>query len=213
MEKALEGSQQLYHERQRKQLCALHILNNFFQAPVFKQSDLDEICTRLTPQKFYNPHRGILGLGNYDINVITAALQSKDLCLVWFDKRKNISDIEWINVQGVILNIPSDWKLGFIKLPFGLKHWILLREINNTFYNLDSRLSSPELMGTRDQVSEYISKLIANEEKTQVLFIVKPKVEETGAWYKSGSGGDIDSNLDSDDSYIHGGVNCSEVAT
>jgi len=30
----------------------------------------------------------MFGLGNYDVNVVTAALQAKDLCVVWFDKRK-----------------------------------------------------------------------------------------------------------------------------
>ena len=43
---------------------------------------------RLSPDTFFNPHRSILGLGNYDVNVLMAALQQKDLETVWFDKRK-----------------------------------------------------------------------------------------------------------------------------
>lgn len=33
-------------------------------------------------------YRSILGLGNYDINVIITALHMKDCEAVWFDKRK-----------------------------------------------------------------------------------------------------------------------------
>ena len=36
-----------------------------------------------------NPHKSSIGLGNYDVNVITAALNSKDHDIVWFDKRKD----------------------------------------------------------------------------------------------------------------------------
>lgn len=35
-----------------------------------------------------NPHKSLLGLGNYDINVIMAALQLRGREAVWFDKRR-----------------------------------------------------------------------------------------------------------------------------
>lgn len=79
----------IYHERQSKQLCALHALNNLFQNPSFSKQDLDTLCKELAPDhKIFNPHRSILGLGCYDVNVIIAALSKKDLDVVWFDKRK-----------------------------------------------------------------------------------------------------------------------------
>jgi hypothetical protein len=35
----------VYHERQSRQLCALHVLNNLFQEPkAFVQGNLDVIC-------------------------------------------------------------------------------------------------------------------------------------------------------------------------
>ena len=35
----------MYHEKQKKQLCALHALNNLFQDNhAFTQKDLDDIC-------------------------------------------------------------------------------------------------------------------------------------------------------------------------
>lgn len=37
-----------------------------------------------------NPHRSVLGTGNYDVNVIMAALQSRELAAVWWDKRRSV---------------------------------------------------------------------------------------------------------------------------
>lgn len=36
----------IYHERQSKQLCLLHSLNNLFQAKAFDKQDLDRICEK-----------------------------------------------------------------------------------------------------------------------------------------------------------------------
>lgn len=54
----------------------------------FSKSELDAICSSLSPNVWINPHRSMLGFGNYDINVIMAALQKKGCEAVWFDKRK-----------------------------------------------------------------------------------------------------------------------------
>lgn len=61
----------------------------YFQAKgTFTKMQLDEICKHLSPHEWINPHRSVLGLGNYDINVIIVALQKKQCEAVWFDKRK-----------------------------------------------------------------------------------------------------------------------------
>lgn len=80
----------IYHEKQSKQLCALHALNNLFQDPnAFTKQHLDAICKDLAPEsRLFNPHRSILGLGCYDVNVILSALAKKGYEAVWFDKRK-----------------------------------------------------------------------------------------------------------------------------
>lgn len=80
----------IYHERQSKQLCALHALNNLFQdAKAYTKQDLDAICKELAFGRFFfNPHKSIFGLGCYDVNVIIAALARKNYDVVWFDKRK-----------------------------------------------------------------------------------------------------------------------------
>lgn len=45
MESGDGGSSRVYHERQSRQLCALHVLNNLLQEPnAFVQANLDGIC-------------------------------------------------------------------------------------------------------------------------------------------------------------------------
>ncbi|XP_078295554.1 josephin-2 isoform X2 [Panthera onca] len=78
----------VYHERQRLELCAVHALNNVLQQQLFSQEAADEICKRLAPDSRLNPHRSLLGTGNYDVNVIMAALQGLGLATVWWDRRR-----------------------------------------------------------------------------------------------------------------------------
>lgn len=75
---------------QVKELCALHALNNLFQERGFSKQELDQICYSLSPDVWINPHKSLLGLGNYDINVIMAALQTRGCEAVWFDKRRYV---------------------------------------------------------------------------------------------------------------------------
>lgn len=78
----------VYHEKQVRELCALHALNNLFQDKIYTKVELDGICHNLSPDVWINPHKSLLGLGNYDINVIMKALQKHCYEAVWFDKRK-----------------------------------------------------------------------------------------------------------------------------
>lgn len=41
-----ELTQKVYHEKQKRQLCLLHTLNNLFQKKEFTQMELDAICER-----------------------------------------------------------------------------------------------------------------------------------------------------------------------
>lgn len=73
------GAPNIYHERQIRELCALHALNNLFQGNTigisftllapnvdsisilakgsYSKSQLDEICKQLSPDEWINPHR------------------------------------------------------------------------------------------------------------------------------------------------------------
>ncbi|CAG2068042.1 unnamed protein product, partial [Timema podura] len=129
-------------------MCALHTLNNLFQErEAFNKYELDDICHSLSPNVWINPHKSLLGLGNYDVNVIMAALQRRGYEAIWFDKRKDPKCLNLANIFGFILNVPSDYKLGFVMLPLRRRHWVAIRDICGTYYNLDSKFQSPQLIG------------------------------------------------------------------
>uniref|UniRef100_A0A673AQA3 Josephin-1 n=1 Tax=Sphaeramia orbicularis TaxID=375764 RepID=A0A673AQA3_9TELE len=135
----------IYHEKQRRELCALHALNNVFQdGTAFSRDTLQEIYQRLSPSTLVTPHKkSMLGNGNYDVNVIMAALQTRGFEAVWWDKRRYVC-IELSNVTGFILNVPSNLRWGPFQLPLKRQHWIGVREVGGIYYNLDSKLRNPQ---------------------------------------------------------------------
>nr|CAG4641328.1 EOG090X0HOM [Eulimnadia texana] len=163
----------IYHEKQSQQLCALHTLNNLLQdRQAFTKKDLDHLCVQLSPQNWINPHRSILGLGNYDINIIIAALQTKDCEVQWWDRRKDPSLITLDNIIGIIVNVPSNPQFGVVSFPYKRKHWIAVKEINGQFYNLDSKLSRPAVLGNREELLKFLREKLEN--KNSEIFVVKP---------------------------------------
>lgn len=104
------------------------------------------------------------------------ALASKNYELVWFDKRKEITS-ESIDIDkafGFILNIISNFSMGFVSLPIKNRHWISLRKLSDgNFYNLDSKLSGPKLIGGSEDFIEHLKKEMTSNDKE--LFIVLEK--------------------------------------
>ncbi|XP_069738842.1 josephin-2 [Phaenicophaeus curvirostris] len=171
----------LYHERQRLELCALHALNNLLQRPCFTQEAADDICKRLAPDARINPHRSLLGTGNYDVNVILAALQSLDLAALWWDKRRSLEQLALDHVVGFILNVPSRVSVGFLTFPFRRKHWLAVRQLHGTYYNLDSKLRAPVAIGGEAQLREFLRDFLS-QGLCEVFLVVSRAVEEAGTW-------------------------------
>ncbi|KAF3424898.1 hypothetical protein QLX08_008535 [Tetragonisca angustula] len=171
----------IYHERQVKELCALHALNNLFQERDFSKQELDQICYSLSPDVWINPHKSLLGLGNYDINVIMAALQRRGREAVWFDKRRDPKCLCLDNIEGFILNVPTEYKLGFVLLPLKRRHWIALKKIHGAFYNLDSKLDSPQLIGKENDLLVYLKDQIDSKEK-ELFLVVSKEIDNNQGW-------------------------------
>jgi hypothetical protein len=55
--------------------------------PLFTVSDFEGIADALSPGKWLSPHKSLFSLGNYDVNVLTMALQSRGLAIRWHDAR------------------------------------------------------------------------------------------------------------------------------
>jgi len=171
---------EIYHEKQVRQLCAVHAINNLLQKCCFKQKDLDNICYRLTPDALINPHKSILGTGNYDVNVLMSALQDKGLETVWFDKRKPVDGIKVDQVVGFILNIPNRLNLGLWTMH--RKHWLAVRRINHKFVNLDSKLKQPCVIGSEEQLLNFLKAHLHDTDK-ELLIAVEPEVYRDSTWY------------------------------
>ncbi|GLU18795.1 hypothetical protein SLE2022_350770 [Rubroshorea leprosula] len=166
------SSTQIYHERQRLQFCLLHSLNNLFQQKdAFNRASLDAISEKLVlddPNKetwtplslLFKPHHNAI-TGNYDINVLIAALEGKGKSVVWHDRRNDASSIDLDDgsegtLMGIVLNVP-------VKRYAGLwrgRHWIALRKIDGVWCNLDSDLSAPQSFNGAEEVREFLNYII-----------------------------------------------------
>eukprot|EP01083_Nonionella_stella_P222087 792825_1 len=141
----------LYFEKQEWEMCLLHSLNALFQEKKFTETDMDDICKLLAPNKLINPHKSIFQTGNYDANVLMMALGNVNIDVQWYDARKanklNLNDPLFLEPDksfkfvGFILNNPQKAILGM----FPRRQWIAIRKINGgkTWYNLDSKLDAP----------------------------------------------------------------------
>ncbi|KAG6921077.1 Josephin domain containing 2, partial [Chelydra serpentina] len=137
----------VYHERQRLELCAVGGVNNVLQERRFTQEGGGEICKRLAPDARLNPHRSGGGTGNYDVNVIMAALGGGDFAAIWWDKRRPLEQLAGGGVHGFIVNVPSNVSGGVVSLPVRRKHWIARGGVGGTYYNLDSKLKGGGCVG------------------------------------------------------------------
>ncbi|XP_061495126.1 josephin-1 [Rhineura floridana] len=173
----------IYHEKQRRELCALHALNNVFQdSNAFTRDTLQEIFQRLSPNTMVTPHKkSMLGNGNYDVNVIMAALQTKGYEAVWWDKRRDVSVIALSNVMGFIMNLPSSLCWGPLKLPLKRQHWICVREVGGTYYNLDSKLKVPEWVGGESELRKFLRHQLRGK-NCELLLVVPEEVEAHQSW-------------------------------
>ncbi|KAH8372627.1 hypothetical protein KR009_001420 [Drosophila setifemur] len=165
---------EIYHEKQTMQLCALHALNNLFQGDQsYTKAELDGICNHLSPNGWINPHRSFLGLGNYDVNVIIAALKLRNCEAVWFDKRKDPTCIKLEEIFGFILNIPSDYKIGTLTLPLRRRHWIAVRRVGHHYYNLDSKLMQPEKIGDEADVFRFLREQLQQLDQRELFLVLR----------------------------------------
>ncbi|CAA2977237.1 josephin-2 isoform X2, partial [Olea europaea subsp. europaea] len=159
----------------------------------FTKQDLDAICKELAPDaRIFNPHKSMLGLGCYDVNVIIAALGKKGLEVKWFDKRKDPSCLNLNNIIGFILNVPNTPSYGMFAMPLNYipvqaqiwssqKHWIAIKKIGQCYYNLDSKLISPICIGDENMLLQHFrqNSLI---EQVEILVVVAKSVAEDQSW-------------------------------
>ncbi|CAK7331298.1 unnamed protein product [Dovyalis caffra] len=175
---------EIYHEKQKLQFCLLHALNNLLQhQEAFTRARLNEIAEKLVlddPSKqtwtplsiVFKPHHNSF-TGNYDINVLIAALEEKDKTVVWHDRRNAASTIDLDgpddSLFGIVLNVPVRRYAGLWKS----RHWIAMRKIGGVWYNLDSDLSKPGIFEDTEEVRGFLDFVISHG--GEVLLVMNKK--------------------------------------
>ncbi|KAJ1888162.1 Josephin-1, partial [Coemansia sp. IMI 209127] len=151
----------------------------------------------------FNAHKNFLGFGDYDVNVLTAALNENECDLEWHDNRTNIEAADLSTSVGLIVHIQPEWF-------FRRGHWFAIRYFDQVvtapvvpkifvgqpraarseyereerdyeaktyepgFWNLDSKLPHPEFIGDRDCLNIYLHDL-AKKNRMHVLRVVPLK--------------------------------------
>ncbi|KAG9287744.1 hypothetical protein G9A89_004147 [Geosiphon pyriformis] len=190
----MDSSSQLpYHEKQRLWFCGQHTINNLLQNAAYSKHQLDQIAETLAKETnheaktwlsyFINPHKSLLGVGNYDINVIELALRKVGLELQWFDIRKDIRTVIQFadsTLFGLILNIPLT-RFFFWKSH----HWIAIKPIYNEggledaiqVYNLDSKLAHPHKFVDFEELYKFLEDVVYH--KDGQILLSKPFTNPT----------------------------------
>lgn len=135
----------------------------------FTRAELDTIADKLviddpnrdrwTPLSLvWKPHHNVL-TGNYDVNVLIAALEGRSYRVVWHDRRNGASSINLADeaLLGIMLNIPVRKFAGLWRA----RHWITLRRISGVWYNLDSDLAKPNPFQQEEEVTEFLDTVIS----------------------------------------------------
>lgn len=65
--------------------------------------------------------------------------------------RRPLSQLALPKVLGLILNLPSPVAGAAVPAP-APRHWVALRQVDGVYYNLDSKLRAPEVLGDEDGV-------------------------------------------------------------
>jgi len=142
-----------------------------FQAHVYDKFSFDVICEQLTPDSWINPHRSLLGVGNYDINVLIAALQRHSYSTHWHDRRRPIASIRLPHTAALLINTTSHRLLGL----YSTQHWYAVRPFGGggEWWNLNSQLRAPERV---EDVVAYCEAAM-KDESTQLLLVAPQELE------------------------------------
>ena len=161
-------SKDVYHEPQRLMRCAQHTLNALLQEPAFSAAALDEIARSISSGRLALAHRWPV-LGNYDVNVMMMALQKHGLDVQWWDRRADLLELqraaERESCVGLICNEPTSWLFGMVPS----RHWLAIRRVGGTWFDLDSKLQAPVKLETPALVDRL--QCLLRDEAGQVLVV------------------------------------------
>jgi len=92
------------------------------------------------------------------------------------------------NIFGFVINKPSSMTVVGITVPIKRPHWFSVKKIGTTHYNLDSKLREPKIIGEQESdVIQFLTHLMEEETKTEILLVVEKNVSETKSWKRTDS--------------------------
>ena len=89
--------------------------------------------------------------------------------------------LELLQIFGFVVNKQSSVNLVWLEIPIKRPHWFAVRKINDNYYNLDSKLSSPQCIGNEEKLVAFLSELLS-QPAVQLFVIVEKSVAENSIW-------------------------------
>lgn len=162
-------------ERQHLGHCLLHTINNALQRAAFTPADLNRIADGLAPGRpplpFLHPHRTIIW-GNWDVSVLELALEEAGRSLKWHDQRDTAYETIGGDCEAAVVNVKGSGPLAAL---FGGRHWFTVKksEDGESWYNLDSKLAEPALVGGAVELRDLLEELRASSDAKILLVVTK----------------------------------------
>ena len=94
---------------------------------------------------------------------------------------RSLETLELHQIFGFVVNKPSNVNLVWLEVPIKRPHWFAVRKLNNNYYNLDSKLSSPECIGNEEKLVTFLTELLSLP-AVQLFIIVDKSVAENSLW-------------------------------
>ncbi|KAJ3338525.1 Josephin-2 [Gonapodya sp. JEL0774] len=166
----------------------MHAVNSAFQKRIYYKRDFDKVANQLHketrkvqtfPWNLVNPHKSLLGVGNYDVNVISRSFEEHGFELQWWDLRKPLAAIpfESPSFLSLLLNATSGDLLSS-------HHFWTIREYpraSGTWWSLDSKQDRPDKIGPLAEVIKLLELLKGAKRELQVMVVVAKPVATEGA--------------------------------
>lgn len=149
----------------------MHTLNNLLGYERFTPRELDAIADALDHHQPMFPTHRTPFLGNYDVNVLESALIIAGYDLRWHDSRDTELGALDTACQGYIVNVRS---YGiFSKLLGPGRHWFAIKNIDDVYYNLDSKLHQPQILGDKEAMKSFLVELLHDDSTSQFFSVCK----------------------------------------
>jgi len=187
---SIASSPVLYHERQVGRLCGMHCVNNILQRRAYEPFDFQRWEAQIEDQEaaltwWSFPHLfrcfcATVGGADFSVGSVELALADAGLELQWFDRRRKLCELKLDDpcLVGIIVNLQDKKKSCFE--DDSDRHWLsVLRTDGKDFYNLDSRLSRPSLLGEAEATISWLQGALANE--GSLVFRVRSPVPNRAA--------------------------------